>query len=118
VASIRIRTRKDGTAYTAVLYKLNGKQACQEPTNEASPGTSAAAGGAKTRAAVADPARGILFIFISTNQNGLTTGGDERSPCRSVPIPQHLPVVRARVPVCRDRRGGTGGGTGIGSVPA
>src|SRR6201997_992537 len=46
--------------------------ACQEPTNGASPGTSAAAGGAKTRAAAANPASAILFIFISTNQNGLT----------------------------------------------
>src|SRR5271156_4805815 len=46
--------------------------ACQQPTNGVSPGTSAAAGRAKTRAAVANPANAILFIFISTNQNGLT----------------------------------------------
>jgi hypothetical protein len=26
VASIRVRSRKDGTSYTAVLYSLNGKQ--------------------------------------------------------------------------------------------
>jgi hypothetical protein len=46
--------------------------AADEPTNGASPGTSAAADGAKTRAAVANPAIAIFFIFISTNQNGLT----------------------------------------------
>jgi hypothetical protein len=46
--------------------------ACQLPTNGASPGTSAAADGAKTRAAVANPANAIFLIFISTNQNGLT----------------------------------------------
>jgi hypothetical protein len=31
-----------------------------------------AGGGTKISAAVANPARAILFIFISTNQNGLT----------------------------------------------